>query len=447
MLPSQPAVHPDAHDRESYDQLCALASSGALTASEWNRLADHLRGCGKCREELGRYQELATFGTSLVAPNDVSLDVENEWSPESAVAKFMRTLQEQEVDAEAPSKPDFVVVPNSRPWLSAFSFRQLNAALPYAAALVLFAAISVVLYAVGVWTGEQRVNAHPQSGARSGSTLEALLRERGELVRQLQSRSAEIEKISQQLQDERAVVEGLQALKDAADKTIQQLEQKSKDQETENATISSQYRTLEQDRIAISEKVKESEARLVAVQRSFDLLRDQHAADLVQIAELENRLAAVAHQPRPAEYVEARSVSSSDPDLRELMGARELFIADVYDIDQRGLRRRPFGRVFYTKGKSLLFYAFDLDQQAGVKAASTFQVWGRRGYGDTHPVNMGMMYLDSEMSKRWVLKFNDAKALSQVDAVFVTIEPRGGSDVPKGRQLLYASLRTRANHP
>ena len=82
-----------------------------------------------------------------------------------------------------------------------------------------------------------------------------------------------------------------------------------------------------------------------------------------------------------------------------------------------------------------------------MKAASTFQVWGRRGYGDTRPLNMGMMYLDNETSKRWTLKFSDTKALSQVDAVFVTIEQHGGSDAPKGRQLLYASLRTPANHP
>jgi hypothetical protein len=57
------------------------------------------------------------------------------------------------------------------------------------------------------------------------------------------------------------------------------------------------------------------------------------------------------------------------------------------------------------------------------------------------------MYLDNETSKRLMLKFNDAKALSQVDAVFVTIEPHGGSNAPKGRQLLYASLRTPPNHP
>src|SRR6202034_861617 len=68
-----------------------------------------------------------------------------------------------------------------------------------------------------------------------------------------------------------------------------------------------------------------------------------------------------------------------DRDIRELMGARDLYIAEVYDVAKTGDTQKPFGRVFYTKGKSLIFYAYDLDQQPGLKSASTFQAWGRRG--------------------------------------------------------------------
>ena len=45
------------------------------------------------------------------------------------------------------------------------------------------------------------------------------------------------------------------------------------------------------------------------------------------------------------------------------MGARNLYIAEVYDTDEKGATRKPYGRVFYTKEKSLIFYAYDLDQQ------------------------------------------------------------------------------------
>ena len=60
------------------------------------------------------------------------------------------------------------------------------------------------------------------------------------------------------------------------------------------------------------------------------------------------------------------------------MGARKLYIADVFDVDSGSRTRKPFGRVFYTQNKSLIFYAFDLDHEPGVKNASTFQVWGQR---------------------------------------------------------------------
>jgi hypothetical protein len=144
---------------------------------------------------------------------------------------------------------------------------------------------------------------------------------------------------------------------------------------------------------------------------------------------------------------EARQTIAHSRDVRELMGARELYIADVFDVDDRGNKEKPFGRLFYTKGKSLVFYAFDLDQQPKVRDASIFQAWGRRGFNDRQPLSMGAFNLDNEMKKRWVLRFDDAKALAQIDAVFVTVEPPGGSKKPRGRQLLFASLRAMPNHP
>ena len=136
----------------------------------------------------------------------------------------------------------------------------------------------------------------------------------------------------------------------------------------------------------------------------------------------------------------------SDRDIRDLMGARDLYIADVFDIDREGKTQKPFGRVFYTAGKSLIFYAFDLDRQPGVHNA-TFQAWGRRGPGDKRPLNMGILYLDNAANKRWALRFDDPKVLNEIDAMFVTVEPKGGGQKPSGRQLMFASLRTPPNHP
>jgi hypothetical protein len=74
-------------------------------------------------------------------------------------------------------------------------------------------------------------------------------------------------------------------------------------------------------------------------------------------------------------------------------------------------RTKPYGCVFYTKGKRLVFYAYDLDAQPGVKNASTFQAWGRRGPDKQQVLNLGIFYEDNISKKRWVLKANDPKTL------------------------------------
>src|SRR2546423_14809288 len=101
MRHKQPDIHQtDTNGHDSFDQLCALASSGALTASEWSRLAEHVKNCNQLREELAKYQEIGTFGLWLIAPTYPSLNVKSEWFPEFSVAKLLRILQmSEELDA------------------------------------------------------------------------------------------------------------------------------------------------------------------------------------------------------------------------------------------------------------------------------------------------------------------------------------------------------------
>ena len=133
---------------------------------------------------------------------------------------------------------------------------------------------------------------------------------------------------------------------------------------------------------------------------------------------------------REATIEQQQELLAHDRDIRDLMGARDLYVAEVYDVERTGETKKPYGRVFYTKGKSLIFYAYDLDQQPGVKNASTFQAWGRRGPDWQQALNLGIFYVDNSSNKRWVLRFDDPKALAKIDAVFVTVEPNGGSQRP-----------------
>ena len=50
------------------------------------------------------------------------------------------------------------------------------------------------------------------------------------------------------------------------------------------------------------------------------------------------------------------------------MGARNFYVVDVYDVARDGTTQKSTGRIFYTKGKSLIFYAYDLEQEPGAKS-------------------------------------------------------------------------------
>src|SRR6202035_3072987 len=129
-----------------------------------------------------------------------------------------------------------------------------------------------------------------------------------------------------------------------------------------------------------------------------------------QLASLETRIDELAsdNQKQDRRIQDNEQYLSSDRDIRDLMSARNLYIADVFDVDGHSHTRKPFGRVFFTRGKSLLFYAFDLDQQSHLKSASIFQVWGERETVQNEtarPIDLGILYLDSEANRRWSLHF------------------------------------------
>jgi hypothetical protein len=208
--------------------------------------------------------------------------------------------------------------------------------------------------------------------------------------------------------------------------------------------------TAEHDQLIA--QLAEKEAAYKALQADFSYLRADHSQSLLHMASLEaeNADLRAANLDQESRLRNEDQYLTSDRDIRELMGARKLYIADVFDVDSVSRTRQPFGRVFYTQSKSLVFYAFDLDHQPGIKNASVFQVWGQRdaeANGAPHAMNLGILYMDSESNRRWVLRSDDPKQLAEIDAVFVTVEPHGGSQKPTGKPFLYALLRKEANHP
>src|SRR5207248_3175390 len=70
-----------------------------------------------------------------------------------------------------------------------------------------------------------------------------------------------------------------------------------------------------------------------------------------------------------------REMLAANRDIRDLMAARNLHIADVFDTDTKGKTRASFGRVFFTEGKSLIIYAYDLNDHRVQDAGYHYRVW------------------------------------------------------------------------
>jgi len=187
--------------------------------------------------------------------------------------------------------------------------------------------------------------------------------------------------------------------------------------------------TAHQEAVNQRDDTSEVEVALIAGQAKIHDLTDELRAKSA-ILDQERQLLALGH------------------DVSDLMGARNLHIVDVVDTDPKGKTRPAFGRVFFTEGKSLVFYAYDLNGTKIQKADYQYRVWAKQEGGDKQVRNLGIFYSDDKTQRRWVFKCDDPKILNEIDSVFVTIEPTGSDPTrPNGQNLMYAYLRGQPNHP
>lgn len=145
-----------------------------------------------------------------------------------------------------------------------------------------------------------------------------------------------------------------------------------------------------------------------------------------------------------------REMLSAGREVRDIMGARDLHIVDVVDRDGKGRARKAFGRAFYTQGKSLIFYAFDLPAKNTADGKFVYAAWGSNSNNLSSKAahSLGIFYNDDQTQHRWAMKFDDPKLLEEIDTVFVTLEPASRPfAAPTGKPLLEAYFGTPPNHP
>lgn len=428
----QPNIAP--HDE--FLELCALSTSGDLDEQEQRQLRAHVATCLPCRKALKEFEAVVDHAIPRLAFESSEVELETDALTNDHVAEkaFLERPSREVVSKELQFSPLTHRIVMNREGQLKEGPNWNHVWMPFAATILLVATLGIYAYRIGTQRG---VDSAGSTGSRPS------------LRQDMASPGDEITFGKAQMEEREKIIVGLKQKieKQSAEiiklRTIQRnAESSARDSEQVKQQMSAERNTL-------AEQLQSASASLARAQASLDSLQSQSSQDSARTTSLEARLDELSHllQDREKTIEQQEQLLAYDRDIRELIGARDLYIAEVYDVARNGKTQKPYGRVFYAKGKSLTFYAYDLNQEAGFKNASTFQAWGRRGPERNQALNLGVFYEDNESKKRWVLKFDDPKMLEQIDAVFVTVEPDGGSNRPSGKPLLFAYLKAQANHP
>ena len=422
---------------ERFKELGALANSGTLRASEWQELQHHLQICEDCREIHDQYQLLSSVGMPFLAAAYGEPQERENWDDSFARERLLARI------TEAKRPPDDLL---TNPLDRAIPSHLLSnfAANPWVrGGLATCLGIAVVLGAYSI--GSRTHNGEKQISLPSQQQAQNLVAEKQSSHELVESQAARISQILEQNAKQELEVGRLRT-------ALRTLEDRSRELGAADGKTKEELRAVREQRDGLMLQLHQAEQLSESMKTELVSLRAERDRSLLHRASLESRIneLSAANQEQEQKLGDDERFLASDRDIRELMGARKLYIADVFDVDSGSRTRKPFGRIFYTQNKSLIFYAFDLDRQAGVKAASIFQVWGQKDaeLGEKpHAMNLGILYMDSESNRRWVLRLDDAKEIAQIDAVFVTVESHVGSPKPTSKPFLYALLRKEANHP
>jgi predicted nucleic acid-binding Zn-ribbon protein len=402
-------------EHEHYEQLCALAVGGLMESAEIVDFQTHLRGCSECRSD---YEELSSV-LAFVLPQAQKTFQQNlaESRTKPLPDSRQRFLRRARTEGVVFSREIEVPV-RSSPWY----FRPV--AMSAAVAGLVLIAVSLPIYHL-----REAPRAAGATDAAAAQQIAELKRENSALAANLSRLSDSVAAGERQIQNLRSQL-GVASLR-------RNREQPGRDAEQSDSQTA---HLLEESR---NQEKLLTEARDEAARSSQLRVNDEASVveQQARITDLTNKLRIAS-----ATLDQERQLVAAGSDIRELMAARQLHVIDVRDTDPNGNHSEAFGRVFLTEGKSLTFYAFDLNEGRAESATRRFQVWAGLEAGTKSAHSLGFLRVDAKAQGRWVLKVENPELVKAIDSVFVTVEPAAGGQRPSGQKMLYAYLGD-ANHP
>lgn len=415
------------HDK--YEEICAAASIGEASPEDLANLEMHASGCPACRHTYAEYLEIAARHFATADSNPCL-------SPDEAEACLNSDLLArrffERAEREGIMFSSFVAPPVERPDQKLLGRRMLWVRTSRTAAAIVLVGLTVS----GLHYGLSRLqrNRTPIVAATvSSRSLEGRIQDLSDKNRTLELRvnelSSELSEASRQLSGKDAEVETRERDRERI--------------ESERNILAAELSELRKELAESKDVVEKAREQLARENNHAADMEATLAANQVRIADLNEQI-----EERSAALEKEQQLLAMGHDVTDLMAARNLHIVDVVDTDARGKTRPAFGRIFFTEGKSLVFYAYDLNESKMQKANYQYRVWAKKEGGNEQVQSLGIFYSDDKLQKRWVFKCNDPKILSEIDSVFVTLEPTNTlAERPNGPNLMYAYLHGQPNHP
>ncbi len=427
---------------ENFEELAALAAVGELSALELERLRHHLAECSRCRDAYEAFADIASNDLAVaVAAGEPIEDLGTANADQTEAREHLERLRKR-LKADG-SKLANGGESSKHALTSSVANKHRVRATAYGIAAVLLLSVAIA-GGIVFWRSGKIISAERAHGRELQSVVDSLKQEKSE------DRASSNSAVLRSLQES-------QKARDFLQKSLRTLEAK-------NGELLDRERASEEKltgAIATAEQLRQQLAtndgdrqRLAKLQQESDAKLHEALVELYQARQgVQTASKDLAHDDvsleafeQPASGTGGALTSPTEVEARSLFGARDLHIVDVYDVNADGKTKRTYGRVYYVEKRLLVFYAFDLQNRQNHKRA-VFQAWGYREANVGKPLNLGLFAIDDSAMSRWVLKVNRADVLSHIDAVFVTVEPPGGSTAPRGKKVLYANLVGPPNHP
>jgi len=321
---------------DEFLELCAVSTSGQLTEEEHKRLQEHLAVCQPCREVLRQYEAVVAQAIPAIAANEEPDNPDNAesgppWSQEEAEKAFFKRLAQGEKRdpknfrsaSDLPTSPHRVP-----PFSSGVAWPQVW--MLYAAGILLFLAVGFYAY---------RVSVHHPTDVAQQPPPPAHGENQVSLEEQLSDVGHDREIASAQIKERDKTINDLRHQLTLQSAEINQMKTAQERLESDARAGDASRQDLTQQRADLAQKLDAAQNNSHVLQEELKSLAQQSAQDAARARASEAEANDLTHllQDRETELEQQDQLLSHDQDIRELMGARDLYIAEVsfVQIDSR----------------------------------------------------------------------------------------------------------------